>query len=422
MPVFNRLRGAPVSFNRSVSSRGGFGRFRHIVWPFAVAETIVWASFYYSFPALLPEWERSLGWSRTELSTAFSAALVVSAVLAPSVGHLIDRGLSRFVFTGSAILGAVMLVLLSQVSELWQFFAVWIGIGVAMSGALYEACFAIVTRSMGINSKRAITLITLVAGFAGTVSFPAAHAFVGLIGWRGAVMVFAAAVLVLAAPLLWYGCYHAERHFQDSAEQHDDNPARVRQVLRSPTFWLLAISFTAIAVEHGGIITHMLLILEDRGVHQEAAVLAASMIGPMQVTGRLAMMAAERYVSVVGITVGCFMAMAGAAICLLFAGGSVGLIASFVILHGAGYGVTSIVRPVITAEFLGRQGFGVISGMIALPFMFGYAAAPTLAALGWEIGGYDLVIGSAIVLPVFGLLTFLVAKRTSTRMEFRDER
>jgi len=393
----------------------GSSRFRHIVWPFAIAETVLWASLYYSFPALLPEWERPLGWSRTELSAAFSAALVVSALLAPSVGHLIDRGLSRYVFTGSAVLGATLLVALSQVTQLWQFFAVWIGLGVAMSGALYEACFAIVTRCMGRRAKRAITLITLVAGFAGTVSFPTAQAFVDLIGWRGAVLVFAAAAITIAAPLLWYGCHHAEGQFHETSSPEDRNPERVRQVLRSLTFWLLAIAFAGIAVEHGGIITHMLLILDDRGVHPEAAVLAASMIGPMQVTGRLAMMAAERYVSIVGIAVGCFLAMFGAATCLLFGGGSAGLIAAFVILHGAGYGVTSIVRPVITAEFLGRQGFGVVSGMIALPFMFGFAAAPALTSLAWEAGGYDLVLVLAIAIVVLGLVSFLAAKKTAAR-------
>jgi len=73
--------------------------------------------------------------------------------------------------------------------------------------------------------------------------------------------------------------------------------------------------------------------------------------------------------AIIGIVIGCYLAMFGAAMCLLFGGGTTGLIAAFVILHGAGWGVTSIVRPVITAEFLGRQGFGVISGMIALPFM-----------------------------------------------------
>ena len=400
-----------VSDDHSDSS----GRFRHIIWPFAIAETIVWASFFYLFPALLPEWERSLGWSRTELSAAFSAALVISALLAPSVGHLIDRGLSRFVFTGSAVLGAVFLVLLSQVTQLWQFFAVWIGLGIAMSGALYEACFAIVTRSMGGNAKRAITLITLVAGLAGTVSFPMAHAFVSMIGWREAVLVFSGAAITITAPLLWYGCLHAEGHFKETAEPEEDNPPRVRQVLRSPVFWLLVISFTAIAIEHGGIITHMLLILDDRGVHQEAAVLAASMIGPMQVAGRLAMMAAERYVSIFGIAIGCFLALAGAAFCLLFAGGATGLIVAFVILHGAGNGMVSIVRPVVTAELLGRQSFGIISGMIALPFMFGLAAAPTLAALVWEAGGYDLVIELSIVVPLLGLLAFIVATKLSKR-------
>ena len=55
--------------------------FRRIVWPLAVAETIVWAAMYYSFPALLPAWESDLGWSKTELSGAFTLALVVSAVL-----------------------------------------------------------------------------------------------------------------------------------------------------------------------------------------------------------------------------------------------------------------------------------------------------------------------------------------------------
>ncbi len=97
--------------------------------------------------------------------------------------------------------------------------------------------------------------------------------------------------------------------------------------------------------------------------------------------------------------------------CMLLAGGSTGLIVAFVILHGAGYGVISIVRPVITAELLGRQGFGVISGMIALPYMFGLAVAPTLTALAWQTGGYDLALGLAVVIVLFGLIAFLAAKK-----------
>ena len=41
-----------------------------------------------------------------------------------------------------------------------------------------------------------------------------------------------------------------------------------------------------------------------------------------------------------------------------------GALVGFVILHGAGYGVTSITHPVVTAEYLGHQGFGTISGVM----------------------------------------------------------
>ena len=80
-----------------------FGPFGRIVWPLAIAETIVWAAMFYSFPALLLQWERDLGWSKIELSGALTLALVVSALLAPVVGRLIDHGLGRYVFTGSEI-------------------------------------------------------------------------------------------------------------------------------------------------------------------------------------------------------------------------------------------------------------------------------------------------------------------------------
>ena len=125
------------------------GPFRRIVWPLAIAQIFMWAAMYYLFPALLLEWERELGWSKTELSGAFTMALVVSAALAPVVGRIIDRGFGSRIFIGSAVLGSLLLVLLSMVTKLWQFYTVWILIGMAMSGGLYEACFAILTRVMG---------------------------------------------------------------------------------------------------------------------------------------------------------------------------------------------------------------------------------------------------------------------------------
>jgi MFS family permease len=389
--------------------------FRQIVWPLAIAETIVWAAMFYSFPALILVWERDLGWSKTELSGALTLSLVAAAVLAPVVGRLIDHGFGRFVYTGCALAGAVFLALLSTVTELWQFYLLWLGLGIAMSGALYEACFAVLTRAMGTRAKRAITLVTLIAGFAGTVSFPSAYVLVELVGWRGTVVVFAVVVALVAAPLIWWGTSLAEQSRESQMYLASRGTGEVLRVLRSATFWLLAISFAMIALEHGMLLTHLLPLLDERGIHAETAILAASMIGPMQVAGRLAMMAAERHVTIISIAAASYVAMGIAAVALLGAGAVPVLLVAFVLFHGAGYGVTSIVRPVVTAEFLGRTNFGVISGLLALPFIIATAAAPTIAAFVWEMGGYDRVIMLAIAAAGVGLVSILIAASLASR-------
>lgn len=390
--------------------------FRQIVWPLAIAETIVWAAMFYSFPALILVWERDLGWSKTELSGALTLSLVVSAVLAPVVGRLIDHGLGRYVFTGCALLGAVFLALLSRVTTLWQFYIVWLGLGVAMSGALYEACFAVLTRAMGARAKRAITLVTLVAGFAGTVSFPTAYVLVGFVGWRGAVLTFAVAVALVAAPLIWRGSRLAEEGRESQSHPASLKTRDALVVLRRATFWLLAISFAMIALEHGVLLTHLLPLLDERGVHGETAILAASMIGPMQVAGRLAMIAAERHVPILGIAAVCYVSLGIAALSLLGTASIPVLLVGFVLFQGSGYGVTSIVRPVLTAELLGRTNFGVISGLLALPFIAATAAAPTVAAFVWERGGYDRVIMLAIAAAGIGLMSLLSAAWLSAKI------
>jgi len=383
--------------------------FRRIVWPFAIAQIFMWAAMYYLFPALFLVWERDLGWSKTELSGAFTLALVVSAVLAPGVGRIIDRGIGGRIFTGSAILGSLLLVLLSMVTKLWQFYAVWIAIGGAMSGGLYEACFAILTRVMGTRAKQAITMVTLIAGFAGTLAFPGTHALVGIFGWRLTVLTFAAAMILIATPLIWFGCRLSQRHAEPHTVMAGQAAPETIGVFRSASFWLLALAYTAIALDHGVLLTHLLPLLNDRGIQSQTAVLAASMMGPMQVTGRLAMIAAGNRVSTPGISIVAYISMALAALSLLGSGTVPVLLAIFILLQGAGFGVMSIMRPVMTAELFGHKNFGLISGSLAVPYLGAAAAAPTIAALIYRIGGYDLVIWFAGGAAGLGLVSLLAA-------------
>ncbi len=395
---------------------------RAIVWPLAIAETITWATLYYSFPALLLEWERQLGWSRTELTGAFTLALAVSAVCSPLMGRVIDRGYGSHVFAGSALLGGLLLALLAGVTARWQFVVIWLLIGVARAGALYETCFAILSRTLGESARRAITVVALAAGFAGTLAFAGTHAMVTIAGWRGAVMAMAALTGLVAAPLIWHGSRRAETFARGRTKTvtagHD--PAVALQTMKQAAFWLLAVGFITIALDHGMLLTHLLPLLDERGISSETAVLAASMIGPMQVAGRLAMMAGENRLSTLGTFCAAFAGMIAAAACLLGAGRIPALLAGFVLLHGAGYGVVSILRPVAIAEYLGYRNFGLISGMLSMGFLAGIAAAPMLGSLLWSAGGYDRVIVVAMGLSAVGLVSLLGANRLASESGHRD--
>ena len=377
--------------------------------PLAVAETLIWAALYYAFPALLPVWESDLGWSRGDIAGAFTASLVITGLAAPRAGRIIDRGNSKAMFLAAVLAGAVLLMLLSMVRELWQFWAVWIAIGIVNAACLYEACFAIITVKLGSRAKQGITIVTLVAGFAGTVSFPSAYLLTEMLGWRGAIQVFAGVTVLVSLPLAWLGLGQLEKMREPTAPQEEQRQAG-RAALRLPAFWFIGAAFGITGLVHGMIISHIRPIMDDRGIEVGLAVLIASMIGPMQVLGRLAMVAVQNRVSTYGTALLAFCGMALGLSALLGANMAPWLALAFVLPYGAAYGVNSIVRPVLTAEFLGRAGFGVIAGMLAVPYVLGNAAGPVLAAWIWEYAGYDLVLTLSIVLICCGLVSLMAAR------------
>jgi MFS family permease len=131
----------------------------------------------------------------------------------------------------------------------------------------------------------------------------------------------------------------------------------------------------------------------------------------MQVAGRITMMTIGRNASSKAIFVTCLLATMLAAVMLLGAGVSPVLLFGFVIFQGAGYGVTSIVRPVYVAEQLGRKNFGTVSGLLAIAFVGGSAISPTIAALIWMVGGYTAVIVFAMAASAVGIVALAASGR-----------
>lgn len=379
----------------------------------AVGQTLVWAGLYYVFPALLLRWEAELGFAKTSLTAAIALAVLVSAAASPLAGRLIDRGLGPHMMAASAIFGALCISALALVTAYWQFLGLWSLIGVAMAGCLYDPCFSLVTRARGANAKPAIIGITLVAGFASTIAFPAAFSAAEAFGWRATVVIFALVVAGVAAPIMWIGGRELERTRTAPEAPHDRPRETSRGFLRAPAFWLLAIGFACVAMVHGAALHHFLPILDERGLAADLAVLAASFIGPMQVAGRLAMMASDRFASHKTISLVAFASMAASTVMLMVAGQSPAFVSLFVLLFGGAWGTISILRPVLTREILGDEDFGAKSGAMALPFLVGSASAPYLGSVIWAAAGYGTMLVALTCLAAIGAWLTHLAHRTA---------
>ena len=379
----------------------------------AVGQTLAWAGLFYIFPALLTRWETEFGWGREILTFAFSGALMVAAIAGVLAGRIIDRGKSRLLLSGSAVLGAALLASLPQVTTPTQFYLVWLGLGMAMAGCLYEPCFAYLTRRYQEEAKRPIVMITLVAGFAGTICFPIANAISDAIHWQASVWLFAATTGFVAAPLLWLGSSERtpDKTIAPPSAQKPTFATILSPVLRRPRFWALAILFGSVSINHGMIVSHILPLIESRGVSSHHAIIAASFIGVAQIVGRLAVLPLERRTSLVMI---CGMALVGlsaASGSLALAGYSIFFLATFVLLQGASVGIESITKPLITAQMLGRENFGTVSAFVSILFVWGFALAPALGGIIWASYGYDALFKVTITLGLVALISLLIASR-----------
>lgn len=375
------------------------------IWVLAAGQTLVWAGLFYVFPAMLLHWEAGLGWSRSALTLGVTLAVLASGMAAPFAGRMIDRGQGAAQMGLAAAVGGLALAGLGQVTALWQFYALSVMVGAMLAGCLYEPCFALVTRARGGDARWGITVITLVAGFAGTLSFPMVHLLVGALGWRMALGQIGLGVTFFVAPLLWQGARMLGPPVAEAAEVGGAGRAR------TPVYWLLGIGFAVIGLVHGAMLHHLLPLLAERGVSAGVAVAAVSMIGPMQVLGRLVMVATQAHVSAHGYVLGVFGAMGlGIAILALAPAGLVAVVV-FVALFGASYGMISILRPVVVREVLGSAGFGATSGGLALMYLTASAASAYLGALIWKLGGYGAMMAVLLVLLAAGAALHGAARR-----------
>ncbi|MEZ5996124.1 MAG: MFS transporter [Hyphomonadaceae bacterium] len=377
---------------------------------FAAIQLVLWGVNYYAFSIFITPMERDLGWTREELNDALSAGLLVSALAGPLVGSWIDHGYGRRVMCGGSLLAAAMYVLWAWSPSPFVFLLLWLGLGFAHSMILYEAAFALLQLRQQDGAAAAITRVTLVAGFAGTVFFPLTQFLLDHAGWRMTALLFAALNVGMAFSLALL--LRGMDPVMARERQTERSNGALREAMRQPQFWLLSLLFALLGVIFSVTVFHLSPLLQERDLRAGEVAMVMALIGPAQVAGRLTTLAfgnqglAQR--------TGMFAAFAFFVGFALLNMNVPGVLAAglFCVLFGVGSGLSTILRGTAVAEFLSRRGFGVVNGWVGMPATLARAAGPALAARLWSLGhGYSAValslwIAAGLVALTFGALLF----------------
>jgi MFS family permease len=376
-----------------------------IVLALGTTQTLAWASSYY-LPAILADpIGRDLGVSSNWIFGAFSASLVISALLGPRIGRRIDLVGGRSVLSFSNVTLAAGLALLGATTLIPVLVVAWLLLGVGMGLGLYDAAFAALGRIYSHAARGAITGITLMAGFASTVGWPLSSWGLETIGWRNTCFAWAAAHIVIGLPinlLMLPAVKGARAAVATAVKPH---------IPIDRTMVLLAFTFAAAWTVTGAMAAHMPRILETAGATTVQAVAAGALFGPAQVVARIIEASfLSRYHPLLSTRLACLTHPVGAAI-LAVAGGPAA--SAFAIFFGLGNGILTIARGTLPLAIFGPENYGYRLGIIGAPARMAQAAAPLAFGLLIDsMGSRVLIVSSALSLSA--LLALLLLRQRAT--------
>lgn len=383
---------------------------------FAITETVSFGVIYYAFTVFITPMEADLGWSRGELSGAFSLFLLMTGLMAFPVGWWLDKRGSRLLMTlGST--GATLLTLMwSQVNSLPEFMLIMTLMGCCGAAILYEPAFAVIAAWFTHKRGAAMAIVTFTAGFASTIFIPLSDALLVAFGWRQAVFTLGVLLGIITIPLhlLILRGKPADLGLLPDGKTSlpETKPASsvsLGMALRSRFFWLMTLAFALSTLSISALRVHFIPLLISLGIQSSAAALASGSIGIMQVIGRMIFAPIEARFSARTMTIGVF-ALLTLSLTILLLGPSPAWIILFIALFGMAVGTHTLTRPLMVADAYGASFYGRISSVMVIALTMARTSAPFAAGLIFDLfHSYGPVLVGAVGFSALslGLILFL---------------
>ena len=400
---------------------------------------------FHAFGTYVKLLEADFGWSRTQLSVAFSMQRLESGFLGPIQGWMVDRfGPRAVMLVGLTIFGLGFMAF-SQVNSLLWFYVVFMVMATGQSlGSMLSLSVSLVN---WFRRRRGLALGLVGTGMAtGGILQPVVVAGLEGLGWR--TMAFASGVIILAVglPLTMLVRHRPEDHgmrpdgdpiadetlsvigadgSHEVADEHETDFS-AREAMRTRSFWLLSFGHAAGLMTVGAMLVHFVLhVTDELDISLGAAARMTMLMTVMLVIGMVSAgwlgdRISKRLIIVTA------MVMHFAAMIMLAAVSTVALVSFAAGLQGLAWGARGPLTQALRADYFGTASYGTIMGFSSLIIMLGMMAGPLAAGVLYDrTGSYTVGFLVLAAAAAVGALCFLFATkppppRRAVESETRD--
>lgn len=378
-----------------------------------------------SFGLYVGPLEEEFGWTRAEVSLAFSFSVAASGLSALFVGNWVDSKGAR----SSIVLGgagtAITFVMLALTQELWQFYLFFFLHAITRQMMFFLPFQSLI--SQWFERRRGVALSLLGSGFSlgGFAVLPIVAVVVDGLGWRGAYLFSGALTAAFYIPA---GILVLRNRPSDVGEVIDGDSSGstataqadkvplpsipLKQAMRTPFFWVCAFGFMCFFFGMMGWMVHQVPFYESKGISRSTAALIVSLSAGASIVARICMgMLADRFDRFEPIVIGLLVLLMSAMATLLVST-SAPAIGLFLLLWVIGASAGPMVESLVLIKAFGVRYFGSILGAMLVVETTGQIISPSLAGAIYDsTGSYDGALLMFMTAFGIGLALFITAAR-----------
>jgi len=362
----------------------------------------------YTFGVFLKPLASTFGWSRTQVSLAFTLTALAVAACSPLIGRLLDRfPARRIIIPCTAIYGTAFGSLAFLTPHLTHLLAVFVVLGIVGNGTTQLGYARVVSAWFDESRGRALAAVMAGSGAGSMVFPPLAQALITAYGWRSAYAALGGLILLLGIPLAALFLYEPEgAAFNQLARTGEIARESIFHSVATFRFLGIVAALLLFSFATNGLNTHWAALLTDRGFPAAQAAMVLSVAGLAALVSKLStgylldrFFAGRAAAALLGTcAIGFLFVIYGHTTFAAFAGAA---------LVGIGMGAESDAVPYLLTRYFGLLRFGELYGYTWLVYAVAGALGPlVMGRMFDQTGSYRVILLASLALVIIAAALF----------------